>query len=66
MDRSEIHRSLDEGLRVARANEEQEMLLGDEETADADGLMTGNVQLLEQPFTPNPHAGLPVYTTIHR
>ena len=56
------HRSLSE----MRSYEAEEISLGDEEAMDADGCVGENCQLLGQYFTPNPHAGLPVYMTIHR
>ena len=52
--------------RATRSHEEQETSLWDEEEADADGCVRENEQLLGQHFTPNPHAELPVYKTIHR
>lgn len=58
------NRSLSEALRLARSREEQEMLLGDEELADDDGCYPPRKN--DDPWTPNPHAGLPIYTTIHR
>ncbi|OCK86148.1 hypothetical protein K432DRAFT_316847 [Lepidopterella palustris CBS 459.81] len=59
------HRSLSDALRAVRSREEQETLLGDEEQADPDGCLRPNGRPA-QVFVPNPHAELPVYTTIHR
>lgn len=62
--RPDLQRSISDALRNMRSREEQETLLGDEEQADADGHL--RPQGPEQIFCPNPHADLPVYTTIHR
>lgn len=57
-------RSISEALRVARRREEQETLLEDDEQADDDGCYPPRKNSV--PWQPNPHAKLPVYTTIHR
>lgn len=57
-------RSISEALAVARRREEQETLLGDGEQADDDGCYPPRKDSI--PWQPNPHAGLPLYTTIHR
>jgi hypothetical protein len=49
-----------------RSHEEEEISPKDEEAVDANECGGENGQLLDQHFTPNPHAGLPVYMTIHR
>ncbi|KAF2815051.1 uncharacterized protein BDZ99DRAFT_566953 [Mytilinidion resinicola] len=61
------HRSLSEALRAVRSREEQETLLGDgdEEIADPDGCLRAYAGP-QQVFVPDPHAGLPVYVSIHR
>ena len=55
---------LQEALRLARAREEQETLLGEHEEADDDGCYPPRKN--SDPTVPNPHAALPVYTTIHK
>lgn len=55
---------LQEALRLARAREEQETLLGENEEADDDGCYPPRKN--SDPTVPNPHAELPVYTTIHK
>ncbi|OCK74724.1 nonselective cation channel [Lepidopterella palustris CBS 459.81] len=62
MERSRSHGSLGD----AHSHEEQDASPEDEEAVDADGCVRESGQLLNQHFTPNPHAGLPVYMTIHR
>ncbi|GAB7357461.1 hypothetical protein MBLNU459_g0004t1 [Dothideomycetes sp. NU459] len=63
-EREQSSRSISEALRLARSREEQETLLGDEEQADDDGCYPPRKDSI--PWQPNPHAALPVYTTIHR
>lgn len=64
-EREQSSRSISEALRLARSREEQETLLGDEEQdADDDGCYPPRKDSI--PWQPNPHAKLPVYTTIHR
>lgn len=58
------HRQIQEALRLQRAREEQEMLLSEHEEADDDGCYPPRKN--DEPRTPNPHAHLPVYTTIHK
>ncbi|KAK3066618.1 hypothetical protein LTR53_016964 [Teratosphaeriaceae sp. CCFEE 6253] len=62
--RGESTKSLSEALRLARSREEQETLLGDHEEADDDGCYPP--RSTDAPRTPNPHASLPIYTTIHK
>jgi len=62
--RNQSSRSMTEALRLARSAEEQETLLGEEEVADDDGNYPPRKN--DDPRAPNPHANLPVYTTIHR
>lgn len=62
--RGQSSRSISDALRLAKSREEQEMLLGDEEQADDDGCFPPRKN--DDPRVPNPHAELPVYTTIHR
>jgi hypothetical protein len=50
---------------MERANDESDALLEDA-VADEDGCLIRDGHELGQPFTPDPHAGLPVYITIHR
>lgn len=57
-------KSISEALRMARAREEQETLLGEHEEADDDGCYPPRKN--SDPTVPNPHAELPVYTTIHK
>lgn len=57
-------KSISEALRMARSREEQETLLGEHEEADDDGCYPPRKN--SDPTVPNPHAGLPVYTTIHK
>lgn len=64
LERLESSRSITEALRQARAREEQETLLGDDEQADDDGCYPPRRD--DRPFVENPHAGLPVYMTIQR
>lgn len=63
--RGQSNRSISDALRLARSREEQETLLGAEEQADDDGCFPPQ-QSHGFPKTPNPHADLPVYLTIHR
>lgn len=63
-DREQSSRSISEAMRLLRSSEEQEMLLGEEEMADDDGCFPPRKN--DDPQAPNPHVGLPVYTTIHR
>lgn len=64
-EREQSSRSISEALRLARSREEQETLLGDEDQdADDDGCYPPRRD--DAPWRPNPHAKLPVYTTIHR
>lgn len=62
--RGESTRSITDALRLARSREEQETLLGEHELADDDGCYPPRKN--DDPKAPNPHASLPVYTTIHR
>lgn len=62
--RGESHRSLRDAVRLERSREEQETLLGDTEQADDDGCYPPRKN--DDPRIPNPHAWLPVYTTIHK
>lgn len=62
--RGQSNRSISDAMRLARSREEQETLLGDEEQADDDGCFPPREN--DDPWVPNPHAKLPVYTTIHR
>lgn len=62
--REQSGRSISEAMRLLRSSEEQETLLGDEELADDDGCFPPRKN--DDPQAPNPHADLPVYTTIHR
>lgn len=62
--RGQSNRSISDAMRLAQSREEQEMLLGDNEEADDDGCFPP--RLNDDPRVPNPHASLPVYTTIHR
>ncbi|KAF2760801.1 hypothetical protein EJ05DRAFT_461371 [Pseudovirgaria hyperparasitica] len=62
-ERPHHRRSLSDALRLMRTREEQDNLLGDDERVDTE---EGHVQGPEQIFCPNPHAELPVYTTLHR
>ncbi|KAK3677264.1 hypothetical protein LTR78_002802 [Recurvomyces mirabilis] len=62
--RGESVKSVSEALRLARAREEQEELLGDGEQADDDGCYPP--RKTNDPRTPNPHSSLPIYTTIHK
>lgn len=62
--RGQSHRSVREAVRLERAREEQETLLGDGEQADDDGCYPPRKN--DDPRVPNPHASLPVYTTIHK
>jgi hypothetical protein len=64
LERLESHRSVTEALRLARAREEQDTLLGDEIQADDDGCYPPRRD--DTPFVQNPHAELPVYMTIQR
>lgn len=57
-------KSISEALRMARSREEQETLLGEHEEADDDGCYPPRKN--SDPTVPNPHASLPVYTTIHK
>ena len=57
-------RNITEALRLARAREEQETLLGENEQADDDGCYPPREN--DDPRKPNPHLALPVYTTIHK
>jgi hypothetical protein len=57
-------KSLSEALRLARSREEQETLLGEGEEADDDGCYPPRKS--DEPRAPNPHRGLPIYTTIHK
>ncbi|KAF2166218.1 hypothetical protein M409DRAFT_66707 [Zasmidium cellare ATCC 36951] len=57
-------KSISEALRMARSREEQETLLGEHEEADDDGCYPPRKNA--DPTVPNPHADLPVYTTIHK
>ncbi|KAL1303277.1 hypothetical protein AAFC00_006685 [Neodothiora populina] len=57
-------RSITEALRMARRREEQEALLESGEDADDDGCYPPRKDSI--PWQPNPHAKLPVYTTVHR
>ncbi|KAF2157558.1 receptor-activated Ca2+-permeable cation channel [Myriangium duriaei CBS 260.36] len=63
-DREQSSRSISEAMRLLRSSEEQQTLLGDEELADDDGCFPPRKN--DDPQAPNPHADLPVYTTIHR
>ncbi|KAF7191608.1 Calcium channel YVC1 [Pseudocercospora fuligena] len=58
------NRQIHEALRMQQARAEQEMLLGDHEEADDDGCYPPRKN--DDPRIPNPHAHLPVYTTIHK
>lgn len=49
---------------MLRSSEEQETLLGDDELADDDGCYPPRKN--DDPHAENPHASLPIYTTIHR
>lgn len=57
-------KNINEALRLARAREEQETLLGEHEEADDDGCYPPRQN--SDPRAPNPHLALPVYTTIHK
>lgn len=57
-------KNINEALRLARSREEQETLLGEHEEADDDGCYPPRKS--SEPTVPNPHLGLPVYTTIHK
>lgn len=57
-------KNINEALRLARSREEQETLLGEHEEADDDGCYPPRKN--SEPTVPNPHLGLPVYTTIHK
>ncbi|CAK4034221.1 receptor-activated Ca2+-permeable cation channel [Lecanosticta acicola] len=57
-------KNINEALRLARSREEQETLLGEHEEADDDGCYPPRKN--SDPTVPNPHQGLPVYTTIHK
>lgn len=62
--RGDSTKRLGEALRLARAREEQETLLGDNEEADDDGCYPPRKS--DEPRAPNPHSTLPIYTTIHK
>lgn len=62
--RSQSNRSIREVMRMARENEEQELLIGEDQMADDDGCYPPRQN--DDPQAPNPHANLPIYTTIHR
>lgn len=62
--RGESTKSIREALRLSRAREEQETLLGEEELADDDGCYPPRQS--DAPRVPNPHRGLPIYVTIHK
>ena len=62
--RGESVKSVSEALRLARAREEQEELLGEGEQADDDGCYPP--RKTDDPRAPNPHSSLPIYTTIHK
>lgn len=47
---------------IIEAEEEDALLPDDEENPDADGCYGA----FDDPNMPNPHANLPVYTTLHR
>ncbi|PNS21292.1 Calcium channel YVC1 [Sphaceloma murrayae] len=63
-EREQSSRSISEAMRMLRSSEEQETLLGDDELADDDGCFPPRKN--DDPHAENPHANLPVYTTIHR
>nr|POE48733.1 hypothetical protein CFP56_38829 [Quercus suber] len=62
--RGESSKSVSEALRLARAREEQETLLGEDEEADDDGCYPPRQD--DHGRMHNPHKMLPVYTTIHK
>lgn len=62
--RGQSTKSVSEALRIARAREEQETLLGEDEEADDDGCYPPRQD--DHGRMHNPHEGLPVYTTIHK
>ncbi|TKX24538.1 hypothetical protein C1H76_3146 [Elsinoe australis] len=64
VEREQSSRSISEAMRMLRSSEEQETLLGDDELADDDGCYPPRKN--DDPHAENPHASLPIYTTIHR
>ena len=58
MERPKSRRGYSYALRESEAREEEERLLPDAEIGECLGS--------DVPVPPNPHAHLPVYTTIHR
>jgi hypothetical protein len=63
--REQSSRSISEAVRLAMSREEQQQLLDDDDQqADDDGCYPPRKDSI--PWQPNPHAQLPIYTTIHR